>query len=454
MAKRRYRCPHCGYEQSKFTSKCPQCGRFEPFDEVEEDAGGLDAKKPGIKSVANRAVSTAKKLSSHVQEVQRFETGIAEFDRVLGGGFVEAEVALLGAEPGAGKSSLALHASEAFSKQGMTVLYASGEESEHQISLRAQRFGVEQDNIYVVHTTSLEDIRGHIANLSPDFVVVDSLQTVASAESTSGLGTISQSKAAAHALTEDAKTRGFRALLINQVNKNDEFAGSMSIQHIVDVALFLESSRDSPLKFLRALKNRFGAVDEVGIFEHAEHGLVGVSDPSGIFVDSEPLEGVAYGVSSEGIRQLPVEMQSLVVPSTTSNPKRRFNGLDYKRAEIICPILDKQLHTGLREYDVYASTFGGIKVSDPLADLAIAASIYSSRTESAMANKTVFIGEITPVGQVRGTHQLERKVTEAARMGFTHAVVPAGRAVKAPSGMQVTAIHSLHDLAQFFLGGK
>lgn len=456
MAKKNteYQCPNCGHREASFTAKCRKCGKFNPFEEVAIESSSSE-KTSGIKSVAQKPSKGLKKIGGTTTRVERFATGIGELDRVLGGGLVEAEVALIGAKPGAGKSSLALMLANRFAQDNKKVIYFSGEESEHQISLRAERFGVSSDNIMLSHTTSLEEIRGHIDEVRPDFFIVDSLQTVASKELTSGLGSIAQSKEAAHALTNDAKRLGIRALLINQVTKDDDFAGSSAIQHIVDVSLFLESDKDSPLKFLRAYKNRFGTIDEVGIFQHVENGLEGVTDPSGIFVESDfSVPGIGYGMSAEGIRQIPVEIQALVTPSTMSNPRRRFNGVNQRRGEIICPILDKSIQTNLNSYDVYVSTFGGVRVEDPLSDLAVAAAIYSSRKECSTDKRTAFVGELTPVGQVRGNYQIEQKVAEAQRMGFDRIVVPVSAKISKKWDIKIEKIDSIKNIHRFFVKEK
>lgn len=315
-----------------------------------------------------------------------------------------------------------------YAEQGKTTLYMSGEESVEQIALRASRMGIVSDNILVAHTSSLEEMQSNILEIRPDLVVVDSIQRVVSEEITSSVGSIKQSNEAAHKLTDYAKSLGLQAIFISQVNKSEDFAGSSAIQHIVDTTLFFESDKDSPLKVLRAKKNRFGSTEETGFFRHTEKGIEEVSDPSGVLMEESEGDlappGAAFSIISEGIRQIPVEIQGLSVASTLSNPQRRFSGLDHNRCQIICATLTKYCDSMLSEQDVFASTMFGMKVVDPLSDLAVAAAILSSYQGKEKTPRTIYVGELSLTGQVRGTYNIGRKVEEAKRMGFSRIVVP------------------------------
>lgn len=415
----------CSYSTRKYFAQCPRCKNYNTAvqTEVSVDSG---TPKNGLKTSVKSPLSQSKKLSSVSRIVERESTEINELDRVLGGGFVKSEVLLLGGEPGAGKSTLSLMLSNEFAKKNLNVIYFSGEESPDQIGLRADRMGVKTDNISVVHTSSLNEILGHIRESKPDLFIIDSLQTVASSELNGSLGSIQQSKEAANSLSGVAKELSIRAVLVSQVTKDGEFAGSESIQHIVDCVLFFESHKDSPLKFLRAYKNRFGSTEEVGIFQHSETGLEQVADPSGILStdDYGISPGTAYTVVSEGIRQIPVEIQALAVSSAYPNPQKQFNGVDYNRGRIISAILEKFCNTQLFDTDVFVSTLSGMRVKDTFSDLAVAASILSSLRNITPKKKTVFLGELSLTGQVRGVHNIESKIKEAQRMGFEKAVIP------------------------------
>lgn len=388
--------------------------------------------------------NSATKLSeiSSKGATSRFHTNIQELDRVLGGGFVDGEVVLLGGLAGAGKSTLALSVAQSFANSSKKVLYSSGEESEEQIALRANRMQVESDNIFVINETDLDELLAQIHEHKPDFVIVDSLQTLASNALSSSIGSIAQSKEAAHALTRLAKQQGITMLLINQVTKDSgkvTLAGSNQIAHIVDCVLIFESDIDSPLKYLRATKNRFGDATDVGIFQHSETGLIEVSDPSGVLLEleNEPLAGEAAGFIAEGIRQIPVSVQALVTESSLSNPRKQFSSIDNSRGQIICAILDKFTKLRLYDSDVFAATMSGVRVLDPLADLAIAAAMISSAQNKTHSVKTAYIGEMSLTGRVRGT-MIAGKIKEAERLGFDRVVVPKSAKTQVPDETRIS----------------
>lgn len=453
-AKTQWRCSNCGHTASNWFGKCNQCGEYSTAVEASPQSETASAESAGLKSTgAIRPAQKARTLNELKSvKVERTPSGIGELDRVLGGGFVTGEVVLLAASPGAGKSTLSLRLSEIFGKLGHSVLYSSGEESESQIKLRAERMGISEENIHITHETNLETLMGHMDDVEPKFMVVDSLQTLASSSITSSIGSITQSKEAAHTLTRLAKTRGITMVLINQVTKGDggdpTFAGSNQIAHIVDCVLYIESDRDTPLKFMRATKNRFGDATEVGIFQHSETGLEEVSDPSGVLLDiGDPLPGEATGFISEGIRQIPVEIQALVAESSLTNPRKQFSSVDNARGQIICAILDKFAEARLYDSDVFVSTTAGIRVKDPLADLAIAASILSSVKNKKRQGRTIYIGEMTLTGRIKGS-MISTKLKEAERLGFDTAVIPTSAKGQIPKNMtmKVKTIESITEL--------
>ena len=437
--------------------KCPRCQAFNTLEQTESVETTTKAASAGLKSAgAVKPVKAAMKLSDlDKKPIHRTATGIGELDRVLGGGFVDAEVVLFAGHPGAGKSTLSLDIADRFAQKGKRVLYSSGEESEQQIGLRAKRMGVTNDLIHIINETNLETLLGHVDEIEPEFIIVDSLQTLASTEIPGSIGSVSQSKEAAHALTKLAKSRGISMVLINQIIKSGEFAGSEAVQHIVDCSLILESDSDTPLKFLRANKNRFGDTSEVGVFQHTERGLEEVSDPAGIFLeenDGEEHIGTSCSFISEGVRQIPVEVQALVSKSTLPTPRKQFNGVNYNRGQIVCAILDKFCNTKLFEKDVFISTLSGVKVNDPQTDLSIAASVLSSAREKNYGQKTVFIGELGLTGQVRGSFMVENKIREAERLGFERVIIPAAAKKNLSSrkfSIRIEYIKSVKELPQF-----
>lgn len=448
MSKTLYTCQDCGKTLSSFKPICPKCKGIDTMVEtITERQSGAGLKTTGAEKPLKK-VKTFSEITS--KKIDRFPTGINELDRVLGGGFVDSEVVLFAGAPGSGKSTLSLKISEVFAKSGKIVLYSSGEESEDQIALRAERMGISHENIKVTYETSLEQLAGQIEEVKPNFLVLDSLQTVASSSTSGSIGGIQQSKEAAHALTRIAKTNGITMILINQIAKSGDFVGSEAVQHIVDATLMLESDSDSPLKFLRAIKNRFGSTTEVGIFQHSETGLEEVPDPSSVLVDNDGyLPGAAVGFISEGIRQIPTEIQSLVTKTNMTNPRRQFSGVDYNRTQIVCAILDKYLSAGLFEYDVFCSTVAGVKVKDPLSDLAIAASIVTSLNEKEIRERVCFVGELSLTGQVRGNFMMEEKIREADRLGFERIVVPKSVSIRNfNKDISVEKISSIRELSK------
>ena len=455
----KYVCTVCGRGYPKQPiGGCRQCGGEDTVHLTSEMNTQEKAKsgRSGLKSsVAVKPSSRAQTLTSiRATPVDRVVTGISELDRVLGGGFVEGEVILLSGAPGAGKSTLTLRVADMLANQGMRVLYTSGEESEQQIGLRAARMNVTSDQIRVVSETNLETVLGHVEGENPDVLIVDSLQTVASSEISGSVGSVQQSKEAAHTLTRTAKQKGIIAILISQVVKSGDFSGSESIQHIVDATIMLESSPDTPLKFLRATKNRFGDTTEVGVFQHSETGLEEVKDPSGVLMgdqDEKIVSGTSLTFTSEGIRQIPVEVQALVSNSNLPTPRRQFNGIQFNRGQIVCAILDKFCRAGLYDRDVFINTVSGIKVNDPLADLSIAAAVLSSIHGTVLGERVAFVGELSLTGQVRGTHMIEAKVREAARMGFDTIVIPksAAKTIR-HKGIKIRGVSLVYEIQEMF----
>lgn len=451
----RFQCPLCSFTSHAQFFRCHQCKEYVTPIEITQGEGVTAAAQAGFK--ATETVKPVKKALS-IQElnntpIKRTLTHIGELDRVLGGGFVEAEVVLFAGPPGTGKSTLSLAVAAAFAKQGQKVLYTSGEESEQQIGLRARRMGVADPLIRIVNETNLETIMGHIEEEQPQFMIVDSLQTLASSAIPGSIGSVSQSKEAANLLTNLAKKKKITMILVSQVVKDGSYAGSEAIQHVADCSLMLESDSDSPLKFLRAHKNRFGDTAEVGIFQHTEAGLEEVSDPAGILLDNEAddVSGASCSFVSEGMRQMPVEIQALVTLSSLTNPRKQFNGVHPQRGQIVCAILDKFCGGELFANDVFISTVSGVRVSDPQADLSMAASLLSSKLGKPIPSDTVFIGELSLTGQVRGGFMLEAKLKEAQRLGFKRVVAPKSALKglsKKPQGLSLVGIASVAELSK------
>lgn len=431
MAKRSaYKCSNCGEVFSRWAGFCPNCKEAGTLDEV--DASVLQTTQAPTTKAGSRAdrVSTGDSpeaiTSIGADRYTRITTGIGELDRVLGGGLVPGGVVLLAGSPGAGKSSLTLSAANSLATQGKKVLIASGEETKGQIKSRADRINANSENLYLLSEGNLNNVIGHIGTLKPDVVVIDSVQTLVSDNSESRVGSVSQMAEVAQQLTQVGKTLNIPLIMIGHVTKDGNIAGPRVVEHLVDVVLYLEDAQDTPLRLLRGIKNRYGATDEVGCFQHEEDGLQEVSDPSGYFL-SEHAEGVvgfATSIIVEGNRALPIEVQALVTPTGMPNPRRVNHGLDNARVLMVQAILEKHGGLRLQNKDIYVSTTGGLVTKDTSIDLAIAAAICSSYYNHPSPNMSVFLGEATLTGEVRPPRASKKRTAEADRLGFKNILSP------------------------------
>jgi DNA repair protein RadA/Sms len=369
---------------------------------------------------------------------------VSELDRVLGGGLVPGAVVLLAGEPGVGKSTLLLEVAAQAARTGR-VLYVTGEESAGQVRLRAERTGAVHDELYLAAESDLGAIVGHVDELHPDLLIVDSVQTMSSADSDGAAGGVTQTRAVTVALTALAKERGLPVLLVGHVTKDGGIAGPRVLEHVVDVVLAFEGDKHSTLRMVRGVKNRFGPADEVGCFEMRDSGIVGMPDPSGLFLarfGGPPVPGTAVTVVMDGRRPLPAELQALVTGKDIPSPRRAVSGLDSARVAMLLAVLEKRAGVRLHDAEVYAATVGGMRVVEPAADLALALAITSARRDVALPSDVVVLGELGLAGEVRRVAGVERRLAEAARLGFTHALVPPDSGT-APAGMRLTEVRDV-----------
>lgn len=431
---RGFRCSECGWTTAKWVGRCGEC---QEWGTVAEQG----AAPTGPRTVATSPAHTPARPIADipVEGARAVPTGVAEFDRVLGGGLVPGAVVLLAGEPGVGKSTLLLDVAGIAAGTGRRVLYVSGEESAGQVRLRAERIGALQAGLLLASETDLGTVLGHIEAEQPDLLVLDSVQTIASAEVDGAPGGVSQVREVTAAIITAAKSRDMPVVLVGHVTKDGTVAGPRTLEHLVDVVCQFEGDRHATLRMVRAVKNRYGPTDEVGCFELTETGIAGVSDPSGLFMSHAlaDVPGTCVTISLEGRRPLPLEIQALAVPSTLANPRRTTSGVDSSRLAMILAVMHR--HAGLRldSQDVYVSTIGGARVVEPAADLAIALAAMSAATQVPAARGTVAIGEVGLSGELRPVATLGRRLAEAARLGFTRAIVPAGSAEVAPPGMEL-----------------
>ncbi|MCQ2294547.1 MAG: DNA repair protein RadA [Bacteroidales bacterium] len=424
MAKARtfYYCRECGYQSSSWLGKCPSCGKWNTFDEevVERETSVAAAKKKGSSQ------GSAPKLIHQVtySETQRMPTHCAEFDRVLGGGVVPGSLLLIGGEPGIGKSTLLLQT--ALSITDRKVLYVSGEESEEQIKMRADRvtangqYSTQSSQMYVVSETSMERIFEHIVNVEPDLLIVDSIQTVSTESIESSSGSISQIRECTTQFQRYAKESGVPVLLVGHITKDGTLAGPKVMEHIVDAVLQFEGDRNYGFRILRSLKNRFGSTAEIGIFEMRGSGLCEVSNPSELLLAhrDEQLSGAAVAATLEGVRPMFIEVQSLVSTAVYGTPQRNANGFDMRRMNMLLAVLEKRCGFKLGAKDVFLNIAGGLRVNDPAMDLAVGCSILSSNVDLPIPPRYCFAAELGLSGEVRPVSRVEQRIGEADRLGF------------------------------------
>ena len=432
-ARSQYRCSECHHVTAKWVGRCPDCGTWGTVDEV--------ALLAAVSGAARRAVAPTTPAvpitSIDPGHTRHFHTGVGELDRVLGGGLVPGSVTLIAGDPGVGKSTLLLEVAHRWAQAGKRSLYLSGEESAGQIRMRAERTGCTHDEVYLAAESDLQMALGHIDEVRPSLVVVDSVQTMSTTETDGVTGGVTQVRAVTTALTMAAKTSGVAMILVGHVTKDGAIAGPRSLEHLVDVVLHFEGDRASPLRMVRGIKNRFGAADEVGCFLLHDSGIEGVADPSGLFRDQrpKPVSGTAVTVTLDGKRPLIGEVQALIGSPANGSPRRAVSGIDSSRAAMITAVLEKRAKLPVGTTDIYLSTVGGMRLTDPSADLAVALAIASSCMDLPMPAASVAIGEVGLAGDLRRVTGMDRRLAEAVRLGFTSAVVPAGVA-KVPSGLR------------------
>ncbi|WP_237689033.1 DNA repair protein RadA [Cellulomonas fulva] len=438
-----FRCTECGWTATKWVGRCGEC---QAWGSVVEDAG------PGGGAPRTAAAPPPRGPALPIDQIpgetaQARPTGVDELDRVLGGGLVPGAVVLLAGEPGVGKSTLLLDVAARAARGGRRVLYVTGEESAAQVRLRAGRIRALDPNLLLADETDLGAVLGHIEQSAPDLFVLDSVQTVASAQVEGTAGGVAQVREVSSAVIQAAKSRGMPAVIVGHVTKDGSVAGPRTLEHLVDVVCQFEGDRHSRLRLLRATKNRYGPTDEVGCFDLSEQGIVGLADPSGLFVSQalHAVPGTCLTVTLEGRRPLAVEVQALVAPSAAPNPRRTTSGVDSARLAMVLAVLQRRLGARLADQDVYVSTVGGARVVEPAGDLALALAAVGSREDVALPRGLVALGEVGLAGEIRAVPGIGRRLAEAARLGFRRAIVPASSVedLVAPEGVHVVGARDL-----------
>jgi DNA repair protein RadA/Sms len=429
-----FRCGECGWSTAKWVGRCGEC---QTWGSVEE-AGASRSK-----AAAAGPVSDAAKPIGAVEltAARSRPTGVEEFDRALGGGLVQGAVTLLAGEPGVGKSTLLLEVSAKWATEAGRALYVTGEESAAQVRLRAERTGAVASELYLAAETDLSAVLGQIEKVEPTLLILDSVQTVSRSDVDGAAGGVTQVREVASALIRAAKERGMATILVGHVTKEGSIAGPRVLEHLVDVVLQFEGDRHSRLRMVRAVKNRFGPADEVGCFDLSDDGIVSLTDPTGLFLSrhADVVPGTCVTVTLEGRRPLLAEVQALVAPSPLSSPRRAVSGLDSSRMAMVLAVLDRRTDVRLQSVDVYASTVGGARLSEPASDLALMLALASGARDVPLLPGTVAIGEVGLAGEVRRVTGIQRRLAEAERMGFSKALVPPDPG-PVPSGIEVVEV--------------
>ncbi|MBM6616109.1 DNA repair protein RadA [Bacillus suaedaesalsae] len=454
--KTKFTCQACGYESPKWMGKCPGCGAWNTL--TEELEPSKSSRKLTFTASMNEGNAKPVKLKE-VETIQepRIKTDNNEFNRVLGGGIVRGSLVLIGGDPGIGKSTLLLQISSYLSSKDQGVLYISGEESVKQTKLRADRLSVSSDALYVLAETDLEFITKAIEEISPSFVVIDSIQTIYHPEVQSAPGSVSQVRECTAELMRLAKSKGIAIFIVGHVTKEGNIAGPRLLEHMVDSVLYFEGERHHSYRILRAVKNRFGSTNEMGIFEMKEEGLEEVHNPSEIFLEerSKGASGSTVVASMEGTRPVLVEIQALVSPTSFGNPRRMATGLDVNRVSLLMAVLEKRVGLLLQNQDAYLKVAGGVKLDEPAIDLAVAVSIASSFRDQVSSATDVLIGEVGLTGEVRRVSRIEQRVQEAAKLGFKRVIIPKKNMGNwsVPAGIEVVGVDHVGEALKVTLGG-
>jgi DNA repair protein RadA/Sms len=435
-----YRCTECGWTTARWLGRCGQCQAWGTV--IEQDTAPAGITRSRSVTATARPIAEVESEAATV-----WPTGVDELDRVLGGGVVSGAVVLLAGEPGVGKSTLLLDVASHAASSARTVLYVTGEESAAQVRMRAERIGALRPRLLLTAETDLATVLGHADAVGPDLLIVDSVQTIASDAIDGAPGNVGQVREVAASLIRVAKARSMATLLVGHVTKDGGIAGPRVLEHLVDVVCQFEGDRHSRLRMVRAVKNRFGPTDEVGCFDLSDTGIIGLADPSGLFLSrhAEPVPGTCVTTTVEGRRPLVAEVQALVAPSTNlSNPRRITSGVDSSRVAMVLAVLERRVRAALAGRDTYVATVGGVRLGEPAIDLAVALAVASASMDRPLPPGMVAFGEVGLAGEVRPVPGIGRRLAEAARLGFRQAIIPTGTNDPAPDGMTVFEASDLH----------
>ncbi len=439
-----YVCSECGAESPKWAGKCPECGAWNT---LEEETVAQTPDKPAKKALSSDAAAPVKLKEITGKEEVRISSGINELDRVLGGGIVKGALYLVSGEPGIGKSTILLQLCEKLGAS-MPILYVSGEESPKQLRLRADRLGVKKDDLYILSQTDIETVCEQAARQNPGLMIVDSIQTMDHASVSSTPGSVSQVRECTAELMRLAKTKDIPVFIVGHVNKEGSIAGPKVMEHMVDAVLYFEGERNSEYRVLRAVKNRFGSTNEIGVFEMTGEGLKEIGNPSAVFLQGKPsdISGIATVCVLEGSRPIIAEIQSLVAPTPFPAPRRVSVGFDYGRTNLLIAVLEKRCKLFFGTSDVYINVIGGLRIDEPAADLAVATALASGLKDFIIPDDTILIGEVGLAGEVRAVTSLEKRIAEAKVLGFKRAIIPQRNKTDFRTDIELVKVDNIKDV--------
>ena len=455
--KSKYVCQNCGYENPKWLGKCPECLQWNTF--VEEIEEKMTPRQESLAKQVSRSTSRPVSINSIApKREERFSTSIPELDRVLGGGVIPGSLVLVGGDPGIGKSTLLLQVSNNVAETGKKVLYISGEESENQIKMRAKRLKISSDNLYIYTENNLAAIELQIAEVEPDMVIVDSIQTMISPEINSAPGTISQIKEGTSKFMKISKSKSISTFIVGHVTKEGALAGPKLLEHMVDTVLYFEGERYNTYRLLRAVKNRFGSTNELGVFEMKSDGLVELENPSKVLIAEKPndVSGSVIVSTVEGTRSMLLELQALVAPTNFGYPRRTTTGVDNNRVALILAVLEKVIGMQVQSQDVFVNIIGGLRINEPSMDLGIALAIASSFRNIPVDASVVVTGEIGLTGELRTVSFIEKRIMECEKLGFKKMVIPKGNYLeefKKDYRIELVPVYNLRQAIREVLGG-
>lgn len=452
--KRVFQCQSCGYISPKWIGKCPDCGAWNSFVEEVIEAESISKKSETARLKALENIQPVPISSIKITHSDRLSTGISELDRVLGGGVVRGSLVLIGGDPGIGKSTLLLQATDNLAKKYGRVLYVSGEESLTQIKLRAERLGAISENILLLSETLVERILDWASEEELNALVVDSIQTVYTEEAMSAPGSVSQIRESATKFMNFAKQKGIPVFLIGHVTKEGAIAGPRVLEHLVDTVLYFEGDRGYAYRILRSVKNRFGPTNEIGVFEMTGTGLIEIENPSLIFLSEHSQNsGSAITATIEGTRAILTEIQALVAPSNFGMPRRNFIGVDYQRVNLLVAVLEKRGRINLAGADIFVNVVGGLKITEPSSDLAVISAIVSSFRDTLLPEGMVIFGEVGLSGEIRAISQTEMRLKEASRIGMKHAIIPKSnlQRLKEKFNLKIKGVGSINELIEIIV---